>query len=98
MQPNEHRRRQTQPQVWGGGAKKKAIRQKLPLGDLGDDDDDGIDVSAGGGGSIGDMMKQVGQSRDQDQESRARMFGVDMSRISKQMEDETWFCLSISLS
>jgi hypothetical protein len=71
-------------------AKRRVVRQQLPLGD---DEDDDFDAFARDGAkkhlSIADALKAAGESGPSgNQEQRSKMWGVDMSRISKSLEDE----------
>lgn len=71
--------------------KRRVVRQPLPLGD--DEDDDDFDAFGRNGAkkhlSIGDALKAAGASGPSgNQEQRSKMWGVDMSRISKSLEDE----------
>jgi hypothetical protein len=79
---------QVQPPV---PKKRPVVRQKLPLGDNEDDDD--FDAFARNGAkthlSIADALKAAGESGPSgNQEQRSKMWGVDMSRIAKSLEDE----------
>jgi hypothetical protein len=70
--------------------KRRVVRQQLPLGD---DEDDDFDAFASNGAkkhlSIADALKAAGESGPSgNQEERSKMWGVDMSRISKSLEDE----------
>jgi hypothetical protein len=69
--------------------RKRVVRQQLPLGDQ----QDGFDTFDRNGPnrkmSIADAMKASGgSSSGGDQEQRSKMWGVDMSRIAKSLEDE----------
>jgi hypothetical protein len=78
----------------GGGAakpteRKRIVRQQLPLGDEGDDFDTFDRNGPNRSMSIGDAMSASGESSSSgDQEQRSKMWGVDMSRIAKSLEDE----------
>lgn len=69
---------------------KRIVRQKLPLGDDEDDDFDTFDRNGPNRRmSIADAMSSAGESTSGgDQEQRSKMWGVDMSRIAKSLEDE----------
>ena len=71
-----------------GSRKRRVVRQKLPLGD-----DDDFDTYARNGPnkymSIADAMREAGASGSSgSQEQRSKMWGVDMDRITKSLEDE----------
>ena len=69
---------------------KRIVRQQLPLGD----EDDEFDTFGRNGPnrkmSIADAMSAAGASAGAsgDPEQRSKMWGVDMSRIAKSLEDE----------
>lgn len=79
--------RQAQPPVKESG-KRRVVRQKLPLGDA----DDFDTFSRNGPNkymSIADALRETGESGPSgSQEQRSKMWGVDMSRITKSLEDE----------
>lgn len=69
--------------------RKRIVRQQLPLGDDEDDFDTFDRNGPNGSMSIGDAMSASGASSSSgDQEQRSKMWGVDMSRIAKSLEDE----------
>ena len=70
---------------------RRVIRQELPVGDEEDVDYDGDDYLRGGpstGRSIGDVMKDIGASKEtgegdkSDAEKKAMMWGIDMSKYN----------------
>lgn len=68
---------------------RRIVRQQVPLGDK----EDGFDSFDRDGPnrkmSIADAMKASGKSSGGgDQDQRSKMWGVDMSRIAKSLEDE----------
>jgi len=68
---------------------KRIVRQQLPLVD--EDDFDTFDRNGPNRKmSIADAMTSAGESSgaDADQEQRSKMWGVDMSRIAKSLEEE----------
>ena len=69
--------------------RKRVVRQQLPLGDQEDDFDTFDRNGPNRKMSIADAMNASGESSSGgDQEQRSKMWGVDMTRIAKSLEDE----------